>query len=439
MSGENKNWKRRVPTSLKGVIGGGMMVMTGFLAGFAMWASQAPLAGAAIAPGVVIVSGRNQDIDHLEGGMVAEISVREGERVSEGQTLIVLDSTQAETERNRVQKSLVALEAQQVRARAELLGANALEFPAPLQARAIRTGGLGALDLQKSEFESRLLQHRAELGTLDEQVRAIEEEITGLEQQIAAERRKLAVIREDLKARKLLLDQGLTPRSQYNILLRDEATSEGAIGSFIAQMGQRRNAIAEVRKRQETLVAARQSEASNRANQLAGQIDDLGEQLTSRSDILSRQIIRAPVNGTVIDIYKNTIGSVVAPGETVLEILPASDDLVISARISPQDVDVVKIGQEASIRFSSLNTRTTPDVPATLEYLSADRRMDDATREPYFDARLRLSSNLPSEVSQQGIYPGMPVEAFIKTQERTFVEYLLRPVTDSFSKAFREE
>ncbi|MEM7070094.1 MAG: HlyD family efflux transporter periplasmic adaptor subunit, partial [Pseudomonadota bacterium] len=132
-------------------------------------------------------------------------------------------------------------------------------------------------------------------------------------------------------------------------------------------------------------------------------------------------------------------GSIVAPGETVLEILPTSNDLVISARVNPQDVDVVKIGQEASIRFVALNARTTPEVPATIEYISADRLVDQVTQEPYFDARLILDEDLPAALNKEQIYPGMPVDTFIKTGDRTFIEYLLKPVTDSFSKAFREE
>ena len=150
-------------------------------------------------------------------------------------------------------------------------------------------------------------------------------------------------------------------------------------------------------------------------------------------------VIRAPVEGLIVNITKNTIGSVVRPGETVMEIQPSTDDLIISARIAPQDVDIVSVGQNASIRFSALNTRITPEVDARIEYLSADRLVDEATQEPYFDARLRLSKNLPDPIKIEQIYPGMPVDAFIKTGDRTFLEYLAKPITDSFSKAFREE
>ena len=150
-------------------------------------------------------------------------------------------------------------------------------------------------------------------------------------------------------------------------------------------------------------------------------------------------VIRAPVDGVIVKIEKNTIGSIIRPGETVLELLPTSNDLIISARVSPIDVDIVTIGQQASIRFSALNARVTPEVPATVEYISADRLVDEATQEVYFDARLKLTETLPEGFDAKKIYAGMPVDAFIKTGDRTFVEYLAKPITDSFRGAFTEE
>ncbi len=433
------DWRETVPTSMKKPLIAGLAVVGLFFAGFSSWAMRAPIAGAAIAPGVVIASGQNQQIGHLEGGIVREIAVREGEVVKQDQPLVLLDETQAQSSANRVGQSIISLSAQEARAMAVLADQEELQYTQDLIDRATSSGHESVLELQRAEFNSRLLQHKSEVSVLDQQVNAIEEEISGIGRQIEAEKRKLAVIRDELKAKKSLLKRGLTPKNQYNALLRSQADSEGAIGGLDATIGQRRKAISEVRERQQALRAARRAEASTQINETRQQIADLNEQLTSRADILERMIIRAPVDGVIVNISKNTIGSVVAPGETVLEILPTSSDLVISARVKPNDVDVVRVGQEASIRFVALNTRTTPEVPATIEYVSADRLVDPATQEPYFDARLKLDANLPSSISKDQIYAGMPVDAFIKTDERTFVEYLAKPVTDSFSKAFREE
>ncbi len=433
------DWRERVPTSIKKPLIMGLLVIGVFLTGFGYWAIRAPIAGAAIAPGVVIASGQNQSIDHLEGGIISEISTRNGASVKQGDALVYLDQTQAASNRNRVEKSLVSLSANLARMTSEMTGADNIQFPDALLERANKNKESQSLELQKAEFDSRLIQHKSELSVLDEQVSAIEQEMSGIELQITAENTKLAVLKDEIKSKKTLLDRGLTPKNQYNALLREEADTQGAIGALTARIGQRKKSISEVRVRQETIRATRRSEASSQINELRTQIDDLDEQLTSRADILQRMVIRAPVDGVIVKIEKNTIGSIIRPGETVLELLPTSNDLIISARVSPIDIDIVTIGQEASIRFSALNARTTPEVPATVQYISADRLVDQATQEVYFDARLKLTDNLPEGFDAEKIYAGMPVDAFIKTGDRTFVEYLVKPITDSFRGAFTEE
>ncbi len=433
------DWRERVPTSIKKPLLFGLLVVGIFVAGFGVWAVRAPIAGAAIAPGVVIASGQNQSIDHLEGGIIAEIATQNGASVKQGDPLVYLDPTQAASNRNRVEKSLVSLSANLERLTAEMSGAENIKFSDQLLERAKNNERTEPLELQKAEFQSRLTQHKSELSVLDEQVSAIEQEMSGIELQIQAENTKLAVLKDEIKAKKTLLARGLTPKNQYNALLREEADTIGAIGSLKARIGQRKKSISEVRVRQETLRATRRSEASSQINELRSQIDDLDEQLTSRADILQRMVIRAPVDGVIVKIEKNTIGSIIRPGETVLELLPTSSDLIISARVSPIDIDIVTKGQEASIRFSALNARTTPEVPATVQYVSVDRLVDQATQEVYYDARLKLVDDLPEDFDPAKIYAGMPVDAFIKTGDRTFVEYLAKPITDSFRGAFTEE
>ncbi|MGI9352034.1 MAG: HlyD family type I secretion periplasmic adaptor subunit [Rhizobiaceae bacterium] len=435
----SSGWQDRVPTGLMKPFLLGLLTVGIFFAGFGYWALRAPISGAAIAPGLVIASGQNQEVGHLEGGIVRKIAVREGETVKTGQPLVYLDQTQAQSDRNRVNQSIISLTAILARARAELSGETEIVFPEELDKLAQETGNEEILDLQRAEFSSRFQQHKADLNVMEEQIRAVEEEISGIKLQIEAEKRKLVVINEELEGKKSLLERGLTPKNQYNLLLRTQADTEGAIGRLSATIGQRKGAISEVRERQESLRATRRATASAEINQTRPEIADLQEQLTSRADILERMIIRAPADGVIVNISKNTIGSVISPGETILEILPTSSDLIISARVTPQDVDVVEVGQLASVRFIALNTRTTPEIPATIEYISADRLIDEATQEPYFDARLKLTDELPENFDPAKIYPGMPVDTLITTGERTFVEYLVKPVTDSFSKAFREE
>jgi len=298
----NNDWRDRVPTSIKKPLIIGLLIIGVFVAGFGLWAVRAPIAGAAIAPGVVIASGQNQSIDHLEGGIISEIATRNGASVKQGDPLVYLDQTQAASNRNRVEKSLVALSANLARMTAEMSGAQTIKFSDDLIKRAQQNQQTEPLELQRAEFESRLAQHKSELSVLDEQVSAIEQEMAGVGLQIQAENTKLAVLKDEIKAKKTLLARGLTPKNQYNALLREEADTIGAIGSLKARIGQRKKSISEVRVRQETLRATRRSEASSQINELRTQIDDLDEQLTSRADILQRMVIRAPVDGVIVKI-----------------------------------------------------------------------------------------------------------------------------------------
>ena len=268
---------------------------------------------------------------------------------------------------------------------------------------------------------------------------AVEEEIEGLSIQKTSEQRKLAVIRDELADKAKLLAEGLTPKSQYNTLLRAEADSLGALGSITATIGQRRSAIAELAEQRSGLEAKRRESASAEVNELRSEIGDLRQQLRSRDDMLARSEIRSPADGIVVKLLKNTVGSVIKPGEAVVEILPTSSELIIDANVAPRDIDSVRVGQEARLRLTALNARTTPEVAATVSYISADRFIDPNTREPYYTARLKISQALPETISPDQIQPGMPVDVFIKTGERTLLEYLVRPVQDSFAKAFREE
>jgi HlyD family secretion protein len=432
-------WQDKVPTGLGGPTLYGGLVAALFVAGFGFWAATAPIDGAVVASGVVEASGRNQAVEHLEGGIVASINVAEGEAVKEGQVLLTIDRLRLAADRNRVAVALIAAEAQLARAKAERDGEAALAIEPGLQAAARSAGVEDDLAQQKAEFANRLLRHQSELAAIDLRVQAAGEEIEGLQIQKASEERKLAVLRDELAGKSSLLGKGLIARGQVNELQRAEADAMGALGTVTATIGQRRSAIAELAEQRGGLEAKRREAASAEINELRTRIGDLKEQLRTRDDMLARSEIRAPKDGIVVKLAKNTVGSVIKPGETVAELLPTSGKLLIDARIAPHDVDAVKIGQEAMLRLTALNARTTPQIAAKVQYVSADRIVDPATREAYYTARLEIAETLPAGISPGAIQPGMPVDAFIKTGERTFLEYLVRPVQDSFARAFREE
>lgn len=438
-SGGAPAWQQKVPVSINRPTLFGILVTAAFFAGFGLWAIFAPLSGAVVATGVVQASGQNKVVEHLEGGIIATIHVREGQAVKAGESLLSIDTTRVAADRNRVVVALIGAEAQFARAAAERDGKTELVFEAAIT-NAARVAGVDAdIDQQRAEFANRLQRHQAELAAVEQRVLAANEEIQGLEIQKTSEQRKLEVVREELADKEQLLKQGLTPRSQYNALQRAEADSLGVLGSITANIGQKKSAIAELGEQRAGLEAKRREAAAAEVNELRAKISDLREQLRTKDDILTRSEIRAPDNGIIVKLSKNTVGSVIKPGEPVVELLPTSNDLVIDARISPQDIDAVKIGQDASLRLTALNQRTTPEVAARVAYVSADRLVDEATREPYYSARIEIAGDLPAEIGPGQIQPGMPADAFIKTGDRTFLEYLIRPIQDSFAKAFREE
>ncbi|WP_457936120.1 HlyD family type I secretion periplasmic adaptor subunit [Mesorhizobium sp. 10J20-29] len=439
LSHAQSRWQDKVPTSIGRPILWGAVAAAAFVAGFGMWAAIAPIDGAVVAIGVVQASGQNQVVEHLEGGIVAVINVMEGQGVKTGDPLLTIETVRLAADRDRVNVALIAAEARLARAQAERDGNTEIVFSDELSSTARLTSVEGDLDQQRAEFFNRVQRHRAELAALEQRVRAVEEEIEGLSIQKTSEERKLAVLRDELAEKADLLAKGLTPKSQYNALLRAEADSLGASGGITATIGQRRSAIAELAEQRAGIEARRREAASAEVNQLRSEIGDLRQQLRSRDDMLARSEIRSPADGIVIKLLKNTVGSVIKPGEAVVEILPTSSELIIDAKVAPQDIDAVKVGQEATLRLTALNARTTPQVAAAVSYISADRFVDPNTREPYYTARLRIAQDLPAEIAPGQIQPGMPVEVFIKTGERTFLEYLVRPVQDSFAKAFREE
>lgn len=433
------NWTERVNTSIRLPAMFGTLVLVLFGGGFTFWAATAPISGAAVAPGIVAAAGQNQIIQHLEGGIVAEISVREGDRVIADQPLMVLDKTAAEATRNRLSKLLIALQARAARLVAERDGAAEFTFSDELVKRAENDGLQNTLDEQQREFAKRIIRQKTELNILVQRSAALGEQIRGFIAQRNATLRQLDVVGEDLERKIKLLKRGLTNRSQVTRLQRNEAELSGRLGGFTAEVGRARAAMVESVEQREQLRARRAETAVTALNQVQREITDIDERLRAAVAVLGRIVIRAPSDGIIVRLNKNSRGSVVRGGEEILEILPTSNEFIVEARVSPLDIDAVSVGQSANLRFSALNQRTTPEVPATITYISADRLIDPVTRESYYLARLKIADNLPPTLDRARIFPGMPVEAYIKTGDRTFVQYIVRPIQDSFSRAFREE
>lgn len=417
----------------------GYMAMALFAAGFGYWAVTAPLAGAVVASGVVAAPGRNVIVQHLDGGIIKNILVREGDRVRAGQPLIILDRTIAETQLHRLMKRTVTLASSAVRLEAERDGAAELVLPSEADF-GFGIEGIGKLIAeQQKEFAARLARFRSEQDILRQRVAALKQTVTGFEAQKQAVRRQIAVVEGELGRKKGLLDQGLAGRSDYTMLLRSEADLIGQAGMIEAQIASSTTQIMEAREQIARLATQRVERAVSELTEVRASLADVEEQRRAGEAALDRTVIRAPVDGIVVSAVHNAVNGVVKEGEKLMEILPTAAASVVDARFRPQDIDAVHVGQHARLRLSALNMRKTPEINGTVTLVSADRLMDEATREPYYGARLKIAEELPKGVAAGQIYPGMPVEIFIKTGERTFFDYLVRPLSDSFNRAFTEE
>lgn len=432
-------WERAVVTRTRSYSLIGYLTIAALGGGFGYWAATAPLAGAAVAPGVVAAAGQNIFVQHLDGGIIKEIKVREGDRVKAGEPLIVLDSTEAMSQLNRFVKQLIALKAKAARLEAERDGAQEMSLALPSIPSGASIDPTEVVLEQRKEFLARLSRYRTELAILEQRIAALNEAVEGLEAQKKAGEEQLAVVEEEIVRKKGLLDKGLTDRSEYTALLRAQAELVGQIGALQSQIASASIQTVEAREQIERLTTARIENAVSEINVVRASIADVEEQLLASASVAQRMVIRAPADGIVVRTVPNASGGVVRPGEPIIEILPTTKDLIVEARLRVEDIDAVRLGQEAQLRFSALNLRRTPEVPGTVTYVSADRRVDQSTQQAFYTARLTMTKDLPPEVSPEQIYPGMPVEAFISTGDRTFFEYLLKPIQDSFSRAFREE
>ncbi|AKI02717.1 type I secretion membrane fusion protein, HlyD family [Hoeflea sp. IMCC20628] len=416
----------------------GVMGLVLFFGGFGVWASTAPIAGAAVASGTLVVSGQNKVVQHLEGGIIKEILIEEGSRITLGAPVLVLDKTAAASNLDRLTErrdTLMALEAKLLAERDNL---DEIRFPAQLTEKTASPSIVLLLEDERTDFSARLSRHKDEIGILEKKIRAFEEQIVGIKAQNEAVEEQMSLMADELHGLAGLMKDGLTTQERLLALKRARASLLGDKGENIASIATVRQDIAQTEQQIQHTRTSRQEEASKQLAQVRSALQDIQNQIKAARDILERTVVRSPIAGTVIKLGVHTIGEVVQSGQQLVEILPEGAELLIEARVSPEDIDVVSVGQEATIMFSALNQRTTPVAKATVDFVSADILVDESTRQPYYLTRLKLADIEDVGISILDLYPGMQVETFVTTEERTFLDYLVRPIRDSFAKAFRE-
>jgi HlyD family type I secretion membrane fusion protein len=426
------------PLNLRGYLLGGALVIGLFFGGLGTWAAFAPLESAAIAPGVVGVDSRRKLVQHLEGGLVRQILVREGDRVAAGQALIVLDETQIRAELERVTTRHTAAVAQRSRLLAQRDGKASISFPQWLLSSAeVDSDVADILEGQRDVFAAQRRSIASQQAILKQRILRYQEEITGIAGQIEAESRQLALIQLETQGVKTLVDKGLAPKPKLYALQRKWAEIEGSQTHNSALIARARQQIAEMKLRMIGLDTSLRDQVVRELGEIETTIYDLEEQLRAAEDILRRTVVRAPNSGTVVNLQVFTKGRVLAPGESLLEVVPSGDSLVIEARVDPMDIDVVHSGLRAQVRLTAFPSRNTPTLEGQVIHVSADRLLDPQSGEAYFGVKVVLDQT-EKGVAAMTLYPGMPAEVMILTGRSTALEYLLEPITRTLSQAMRE-
>ncbi|MGD9812000.1 MAG: HlyD family type I secretion periplasmic adaptor subunit [Sphingobium sp.] len=394
--------------------------------------------GAVIGPGEVTVESRVKKIAHPSGGVIAEIFVREGSKVKTGQPLMRLDSTVSGTSASASGDTVEALYANAARLTAERDGADTITFPAELTANptpAKEAAMKSALHL----FELRRQARANELAQINERVRQTQQEISSLEAQRRAAQRQADLIKPELDGLRSLRDRQLVTVNRLNQIERTAVDLQGAVASYGAQIAQARARIAEIRQSGFQLTQDARTQAGNELVDLSSRLNDQKIRVVTAKDAYDRSVVRAPYDGIVDKLAYSTVGGVVPPMETIMEIVPTNDRLTVEAKVSPYDIDQLSPGQPATLRFSAFNSRTTPEINASLAYISPERVTEERTGSSYYKVRVQVDEKEMKRLGGLKLVPGMPVEVFIQTSERTLLSYLTKPLRDQFSRAFRED
>ncbi|HWB46305.1 MAG TPA: HlyD family type I secretion periplasmic adaptor subunit [Hyphomicrobiaceae bacterium] len=441
-------WHRGVPGNIRLPTVAGAAVLLAWIFGFGAWAAFAPLDGAVVAAGSFVATGQNKFVQHLEGGIVRDVLVKEGDLVEAQQPLVRLDDTAARAKLRRLVLRQQRLVTMQARLRAEIHGENSFALPAILADSSGDPEIATIYERQKLEMQARRAKLAAEEQVLRKEIAGLQESIIGYESQVKSINERIALFAEELKDKNSLLARQLVRKTEVFAVQRAEAGLSGQLGELLGRVADARERVARANQQIVQLHSAATQKSVEELRQTETELDDVQEQIRTATDVVARTEVRAPVRGIVVKLHQHTRGGVVAPGAVLLELLPVNDELIIEARVNPNEVSHVKEGQDALVRLSSLNQRLTPMIQGKVVYLSADivsdqgpdRRAEQAiARRDSYIVRVRLDQqDLRAKTTHFQPTPGMPADVFIKTGERTFFDYIMRPVFDSFSRAFRE-
>lgn len=418
----------------------GLIIVASIFIGLGFWAATAPLAKAVAASAQLSVRGDKKRVQHYEGGIVAAINVSEGEKVAQGQLLVSMDPLQANATLARVRDQLSQGLALRDRLESELNEESTISFSSDILDRAVEDEGvIEIIEAEQKHFLARRDTLNGHLQILQQRQDQLVNEIKGLEIQKVSRIKQRTIFQDELKGLRQLYEKGYYPKTKILAMERAIVQLEGSIGNdsaliarAISAQGEAKNTIVSVKQRfREDVVALLQDTKAK--------ISDLQERLLVATDVLQRIEIRAPRSGIVQAVQVHTIGGVVGAGQVLMEITPVDDDLVVKASISPMDVDNLAVGQEAEVRLTGLNLRSTPAIYGSVASISGDSLTDSTTGVPFFLARIEISESERQKLGDTKLSAGMPAEVLINTGERTVLDYILKPLKDAIARGLNEE
>lgn len=407
--------------------------------GIGGWAATTELAGAVITSGTLVVESDVKKVQHPTGGVVAALSVRDGDTVAAGDVVARLDDTVTRANLAIVSHSLDEVEVRQARLEAERDGLAAIRFPESLTARPPEPETARLMAGETNLFESRRTARQGNIAQLAERSSQLAEESKGLASQIGAKGQEISLIKSELVGVRSLYAKNLVPVQRVNALEREAARLEGERGQLVAATAQTKGRIAEIELQKIQVGQDLRSEVAGDLREMQAKAAELAERKVAAEDQLKRIDIRAPQAGRVHQLAVHTVGGVVGPGEVLMLVVPVADALRIEVKVAPQDIDQIRVGQPAAVRFSAFNQRTTPEVSGVVSRISADLTLDQRSGYSFYTARIDLDSGELARLKTLTLTPGMPVEAFIKTGERTVLSYLIKPLSDQVLRSFRGE
>ncbi|MBB3645002.1 HlyD family secretion protein [Rhizobium sp. BK619] len=433
-------WYSDVPRSIRMHSIVGLTVLFTSFGGFGFWAATAPLASAVIAQGSFVATGNNKIVQHLEGGIIKEMRVSEGDTVREGDILLTLDPTASRSNERMLQLRRLRLEAVVTRLRAEAQGLREFQLPAIVTKEAGDPDINAIMQSQNIVFHSKQIKLEEQLNLIEKNIQSLEYRFAGYTGQKESFERQLSLLTEERDSKARLVKVGYMRKTD---LLAIERAIADAMGDIARLNGEINESEAEIAKfRQEAVIAVNSNKqaALDALETAESDLDSVREQMREAAGVLERTTIRSPVSGTVVRSYFHTAGGVITTGKPIMEILPAHVPLILEAQVLRTSIDQLREGEMASVRLTALNRRTTPVLEGKVFYVSADSIEENAglSVKDVYIVRVAIPDSEIARVHNFHPVPGMPAEVLIQTSERTFFEYISKPITDSMSRAFKE-